>query len=118
MTRINVVPPSELTRQHLIAEYREITRVFGLSRRATSPTIPQSYTLGKGHVTFFYDKLAYILDRYHALVDEMRSRGYNANPVHDDDLTQGIDTAMFGGYEPTDEAIAINRHRIAERLGV
>ena len=36
MTRINIVEPSELTDQHLIAEYREITMVPG------SPTgLPQ-----------------------------------------------------------------------------
>ena len=33
MTRINLVPPSELTDQHLIAEYREIFMVAGSLRR-------------------------------------------------------------------------------------
>lgn len=27
MTRINVVPPSELCDQHLLAEFRELTRI-------------------------------------------------------------------------------------------
>jgi deoxyribonuclease (pyrimidine dimer) len=36
MTRINVVPPRELTRQHLIAEYRELPRVFGLVKKAAA----------------------------------------------------------------------------------
>jgi len=34
MTRINVVQPSELTGKHLVAEVHEITRIFGLSRKA------------------------------------------------------------------------------------
>ena len=33
MTRINIVVPSELTDQHLIAEYREITMVPGSLKR-------------------------------------------------------------------------------------
>ena len=33
MTRINIVEPSELTDQHLIAEYREIFMVAGSLRR-------------------------------------------------------------------------------------
>ncbi|MBP7000765.1 pyrimidine dimer DNA glycosylase/endonuclease V [Amaricoccus sp.] len=32
MTRINVVPPEELSRAHLVAEYRELPRVFGMVR--------------------------------------------------------------------------------------
>lgn len=34
MTRINLIPPSELHYKHLVAEYRELPRVFGLVRRA------------------------------------------------------------------------------------
>ncbi len=30
MTRINLVPPSELCDQHLLAEYRELTRIPNL----------------------------------------------------------------------------------------
>ena len=33
MTRINIIPPSELTDQHLIAEYREIFMVPASLRR-------------------------------------------------------------------------------------
>ena len=33
MTRINIIEPSELTDQHLIAEYREITMVPGSLKR-------------------------------------------------------------------------------------
>ena len=34
MTRINVVPVQELQREHLVAEYKEIVRVFALARAA------------------------------------------------------------------------------------
>lgn len=33
MTRINVVPVTELTDKHLLAEYRELPRIFGASKK-------------------------------------------------------------------------------------
>ena len=60
MTRINIIPVSELYDQHLIAEYREITMVpAALNRTLKSKIgldknkISQQYTLNKGHVYFF-----------------------------------------------------------------
>ena len=34
MTRINLVPPKELTDQHLMREYQELPRIVGLVRKA------------------------------------------------------------------------------------
>ena len=60
MTRINIIIPSELYDQHLIAEYREIFMVAGsLERTLISKAgykeskVPTRYTLNKGHVYFF-----------------------------------------------------------------
>ena len=121
MTRINCIPPDELTREHLIAEYRELPRVFGLVRRAVesgvtpeSAFIPETYRLGTGHVRFFYDKLGYVKKRYSELVNEMISRGYNVQYPEPD--TDGIPDEWFGDWEPTDKAMGINRSRISERL--
>lgn len=127
MTRINVVPPAELTRQHLQAEYREIVRIFALVRNAQSKGInkfnfkskykqPDEYTLGTGHVLFFYNKLNYILNRYHELVSEMKTRGYSPNPITDKELCYDIHPAWFGEYIPTQHAMSINRERIQKRL--
>lgn len=127
MTRINVIPVEELTRQHLQGEYKEITRVFGLVRKAQDRKInkynfhqkvgqPNQYTLGSGHVRFFYNKLGYILKRYNQLSDEMRKRGYNPNQIPDNDLISGIDKFWLGDYTPTLEAIEINKQRINDRL--
>ena len=33
MTRINLLPPSQLADQHLIAEWRELPRIFGLVKK-------------------------------------------------------------------------------------
>lgn len=127
MTRINTVPVQELTNQHLLAEYKEIVRPFSLVRNAQAKgvnkynlhskyKVPSEYTLGTGHVLFFYNKLSYLLKRYNALQQELIVRGYNINPVADKDLSDGIRNEWFGDYEPTQDALTINRERIAKRL--
>lgn len=122
MTRINVVPVEELHRLHLIAEAKEITRVFGLARKAQfdiikgKRKISNKYTLGKGHVEMFYNKLKFIADRYESLVAEMKRRGYKPNPIPRDELLKGIDIRLHQGYTPTKEAIEINKQRILERM--
>ena len=122
MTRINVIPPTELHRTHLVAEYREIVRVFDLARKCQyelhKKKIPNEYTLGTGHVLFFYDKLKFISERYDNLCQEMTDRGYTCNRVSKQELEQGIERSLFWNYEPTTQAIEINKARINERLGV
>lgn len=124
MTRINLVPVSTLSRLHLIAEYRELPRVFKLAHDAhlshKNPWMakqPKDYTLGTGHVLFFYDKLLFLSTRHKQLVEEMLSRGYvpqftgclqtlwcNRIPAH-----------YWKDYIPTEAAIVVNKQRIAER---
>lgn len=129
MTRINVVEPSELTNKHLMGELHEITRVYGLVRKAQDRKInkynfkdkikqPDAYTLGTGHVYFFYDKLGFITERYYALNHEAVKRNFNVNPIDKQQLLSGIQEWWFGDYHPTQEALEINRKRIEERLSV
>lgn len=57
MTRINVgVDPSELNTKMLIAEHREIKRIPNVikSGRYSLTNQPKKFTLGTGHVKFFY----------------------------------------------------------------
>ena len=123
MTRINVVPPAELTDLHLLAEYRELPRIFRMAYAAykrgelpDDPRNPTEYTLGRGHVRFFYSRLRYLRDRFHAIVEEMLSRGFN--PAHRDVPVFYVlmPPAWVQPYEPTDLALNINRARIEERL--
>lgn len=124
MTRINLVPVETLSRNHLIAEYRELPSVFGHVRRAqergvTPATLegqPAEYTLGTGHMKFFYTRLGWLLKRYEQLVAEMRERGYG--PKYPDLASKmiGIDDHWFGQWEPTDAEIATSQARIDERL--
>ena len=73
MTRINLVPPSELHDKHLLAEYRELPRVFKLARPCDD--IPEKYCLGTGHVKFFYNKLEFLYKRQCQLCEEMKRQG-------------------------------------------
>ena len=113
MTRINVVPVQELCDKHLLAEYRELPRVFKLARPC--PDAPKEYTLGAGHVKFFYDKLKFLQERFIQIVLEMDIRGITTTFR----MTPAVDPSralLYGDYTPTPEALALNRARIAERI--
>lgn len=125
MTRINCVPPNELARQHLIAEYYEIHDVFKHVLRYVSGghtfdgigRLPQDYVLGTGHIKFFYNKLGWVADRYDLLVAEMRHRGYRTDAACDIRARYASidDPRWWGTWEPTPDAIYINQMRIDER---
>lgn len=111
MTRINCIPVTELTREHLVAEYRELPRVFKLARVCP---VPPEYVLGKGHVTFFYNKLAWCQRRQGQLVDEMKRRGYKPN--FDASTLPTAEPGLYGDWVPDERAMSLNRVRIKERL--
>lgn len=125
MTRINLIPPEELHDRHLVAEYRELPRIFALiraddGRRAAgvrTPEPPPNYVLGPGHVRFFYDKAHWLLSRQRLLIAEMRRRGMRPNFTADDDLLTGIDDdRQVRDWAPSPAEVAMNRGRIEERL--
>lgn len=123
MTRINVIPVTELHNKHLMAEYRELPRVLTLSLKSyhnnVIRTLPDSYRLGTGHVLFFYDKLEYLHDRYVELYKELRKRNYNLNEtIYTSILSKFIMSppSLYNSYNPTKEAMILNRGRINERL--
>ena len=120
MTRINCIPVEELSGPHLVAEYRELPRVFRLAEKAAIRgvfTQPTQYTLGTGHILFFYTRLGYLAKRHCQIVQEMRRRNYK--PVYDGvrrlDFPD-IPDKYWNDWTPTEEAMALNRQRIALRL--
>lgn len=122
MTRINVVPTAELTTKHLVAEYREITRLPKNLRQSLSRSkpfsmseIPSTYVLGTGHVKFFYDKMLFLQRRFDNLVSEMLKRGYNPT-YRDSSIFVPEDKKFYNNYIPTEEAMKLNRQRISDRL--
>lgn len=123
MTRINLLPPTELTDQHLVAEYREMTMVpASLNRTLKSKNgldqsrINSKYTLNTGHVYFFYDKGKYLKERYDSLVTEMKLRGMNPDPNRIFPTQIFEDNDLYGDWEPSIDEIDINLKRIEERI--
>ena len=123
MTPINLIPPQDLIRKHLLAEYRELPRVFGLVwdqvKKGNTPDkikIPQKYTLGTGHVKFFYNKLDFLRERFTMLVEEMKSRGYKPSYTRIAPyFTDEIPSEWWGDYQPTIDAIYLSKQRIEHR---
>jgi deoxyribonuclease (pyrimidine dimer) len=115
MTRINSnVDPKKLMDQHLMAEYRELPMVLASLRRSLKTQserevlkkIPPKFTLNKGHVLFFYNKLTFLRNRYDRLVNELHNRGYNLDQGRVLDLN-GIPSTFFNDWSatPADDAV-------------
>lgn len=116
MTRINVgVKPSELSNKHLLAEHREIKRIPNMvkSGRAIMTGIPDKFTLGKGHVKFFYNKQKYLLRRYRAIYWECIKRGFNVTDFRD--AWYSLPREVMGDYHPTKEDRELILNRIQEK---
>tara|TARA_Y100001970_G_C14247383_1_gene869284 strand:- start:1350 stop:1757 length:408 start_codon:yes stop_codon:yes gene_type:complete len=123
MTRINIIEPSELTDQHLIAEYREIFMVGGsLNRTLNSKVgyreskVPKRYTLNSGHVYFFYNKGKYLHNRYKELIDEMKKRGFNPDKTRVFPTEVFKNNGLYNDWMPNVEDYKIIRQRIEERI--
>lgn len=123
MTRINLVDPSQLTDKHLLAEYKEITRPFNkVIKRIENGTmgdvvIPETYCLGTGHETFFFNKLMFLMLRYYRLRDELIHRGVNIDMQKFLLIRRGLfnslsDTPYWNDYNPTPEEIYLNMARL------
>jgi len=130
MTRINLVPPQTLSDKHLMAEYRELPRIFTAVRKLydqgktlADVDIPQQYVLGKGHCKFFYRRLWWLERRLILIRKELVRRGVNIN----ESLFASIltDSARLCGlrnarpflvhYTPTNEEIYLNMARLVKR---
>ena len=117
MTRINVgIPPKELSNKHLIAEHRELKRIPNVVARGRCnlKNIPTEFSLGKGHVSFFYDKLGYLKERYVDLYNECIARDFNVQSYLMS--WDSIPAELMNGYTPTENDVRIIRERIADRL--
>ena len=121
MTRINLIDPCELTDQHLLAEYRELPRAFPLAvaalrRHRGNPArvpSPARYTMGTGHVAFFYARTDYLSARQFAIIAELRRRGYD--PTHTK-APSPVEGYSLSGWRPDTADIEISRARLRERL--
>ncbi len=120
MTRINCgIPPQELNSKHLFAELREMKRIPNciLKGRFNLDNQPKEFTLGTGHVKFFYDKLLYLKNRNDELYKECLNRGINATDYSGTYLEAIKSFPEFANdYMPTERDRMIIRERIEDRL--
>lgn len=117
MTRINIgINPKTLTDRHLMAEHREMKRIPNVvsKGRYNLKNVPPQFTLGKGHVSFFYDKLGYLLERYKEIHEECRKRGFNVQNYTSS--WDGVPKELMNSYTPTQRDIDIVTERILDRL--
>lgn len=117
MARVNSgVEPRLLADQHLIAESVEITMIVGslrINNYEIKGKVPDRYTLGKGHINFFKDKLVYLKRRLEEVNQEIRRRGYN--PGTKLDLDEFPDKYK-NDWTPNMEDTVQLRHRVVDRL--
>lgn len=124
MTRINAdLDPKTLKRMHLLAELREITMVpaaLKRSLRTRAPSdilkgIPKSFTLNKGHVSFFYDKQRFLIKRFNQLSDEMERRGYTPDRSRIEAFN-GLPATWYNDWTATDTDNKVVQERINFRI--
>lgn len=119
--RINCIAVSDLTDQHLRAEWVEmlmlepyITRSIN-SKNGLILSDTTSYVLGSGHARFFYDKLIYVKNRYVSIENELKLRGVKANPTLQlNDLPQ----ILYNDWVPTKNDMILNLNRIIARISL
>lgn len=117
MTRINSgIDPKDLCDKHLLAEHREIKRIPNCIAKGISKisNIPPQFTLGTGHVKFFYDKLGYLKDRYIRIRTECHRRNFNIQNY--ETCWDNVPKELMNNWQETDEARELIQNRIAERL--
>ncbi len=122
MTRINIIDPTHIMDQHLVAEYREIRLLCGSFKNSmksklgvSEARVPPKYTLLKGHIMFFHNKGEYLHKRYDLLKAEMVNRGWKPN--FDFPMPKGIwPEHLYKDWTPTEEDFEVVRHRIGYRI--
>lgn len=114
MVRINLLDPTCLTDQHLIAEYDEMLMLVRYVERYPEPVgVPERFTLNKGHMKFFKNKLLYLQARHELLKKEMRRRGFK--PTKTISL-RSFPKSLCNDWRPTTRDKDILRKRIREKV--
>lgn len=122
MTRINAdLNPKVLTDQHLLAEYNEIGMFFSSLRRSLKSKngicdIPENFTLNSGHVKFFYNKLSFVIERYHRLIVELKNRGFNLDPNRVIFIDNEFPQELYNNWEMDNKAKSIIIDRIIDKI--
>lgn len=99
-----------------MAEFYEMIRIPNAiiaMRVDLSVPIPSDFSLGKGHVRFFYNKIKYLHERYNEIYSEAQSRGFNV--THNDQpfvLVQKVYPELYNYWF----AVPLDRQLIIDRI--
>lgn len=132
MTRINIVSVDLLTDNFLLAEFYELPRMWPLIHRAIEKNdrqLPLEYTLGKGHLRFFYNKIHWLDNRHHRIKMELAKRRVPITSQFDVDMParEVVDLARtyellgedmsfwFTPYAPSPADLQLNQDRLQFR---
>lgn len=116
LTRVDIVPVEYLTNRHLLSNHREIKRIPNCIKkgRFSLKGAPDTYTMGEGHVKFFYDKLKWLKKRYISLYDECIVRGLNVTDFSE--AFSNLPKELYNDWTPCFDDYVTNQVRISERI--
>ena len=114
MVRINLINPKQLADQHLIAEYNEILMLFGYVKKYPKlGEIPSKYTLGRGHILFFKNKLSYLKKRHELIKKEIKKRGFKADKT----IKLGdFPKKLVNDWKPSSKDKSIIKKRLIDKI--
>lgn len=116
MVRINLIKPRYLTDQHLIAEYNEMLMLLGYVKKYPSlEDIPEKFSLNKGHIKFFKNKLSYVKKRHELIKKEMKKRGFETNKTIS---LSNFKTSMKKDWKPSKADKNIIKKRLIEKINL
>ena len=114
MVRVNLINPFKLADQHLIAEYDEILMLLGYVKKYPNQIgIPNQYSLGKGHIKFFKNKLLYLKKRHELLRKEMKKRGFIPKKTINLKLFR---KSLRNDWKPAERDFSIIKQRLIEKI--
>jgi deoxyribonuclease (pyrimidine dimer) len=122
MTRVNLgIPVKHLTDEHLLAEHREIKRLCECLDKSIKcgsiKSIPDKFTLGTGHVKFFFNKMNCVYRRYVMIYLECRRRHFNVTDYSENfRCSYRIYPEYFNDYIASEDDNKIVSERISERI--
>ena len=114
MVRINLIHPRKLSDQHLIAEYNEILMLLGYVKKYPKlGEIPSEYTLGKGHILFFKNKLKYLKKRHEMIKKEMKKRRFKTEKTI---RLSNFSQKLVNDWKPSSKDKSIIKKRLIDRI--
>lgn len=109
MVRVNLIKPRLLTDEHLYAENVELDMLMAFVTKYPNGNVPEEYCLGKGHMSFFRNKVKFLIYRK-ALVQNEMSYRKTGKGLYDESSVLPVE------WLPSIKDKEINLARIIERL--